>query len=221
MTDPLTGEKVLCKAWGSYGDYIYDWPSKYDLVFWPLTSENWICLNLKNGYAAFNSDFEKVSNEEKKTLKRWLGQNYKPSQAPKSHAEQLGWLEKVYRQRKTNVDFWSTFYRLMAYVHRNDQKQSMEYVKKALPLLEAQLKANPGAIARINILFMLGEYNRRTGEAKKAKEYFTQVKTAKYKDKDGQERTGHPYFVKLVQDCENLPKDKSLNESDADVRQIK
>lgn len=210
-TDPLTGEKVPAHEIMSYGGYIYRWPSKYDLVFWPLTDEMWICLNPNNGFAAFNPDFEKVSDQEKKTLKEWLAKNYKPSQVPKSHEEKLAWLENVYRQRKMDDDFWCKFYRLMAYVHRKDQKKSMEYVRKAIPLLEAKLKANPQGIGKIEVLFLLGEYYRRTGEADKSTTYFAQAKTAKYKDENGKEQVGHPYFVDLVRDREQPAKEEPSN----------
>jgi tetratricopeptide (TPR) repeat protein len=214
-TDPLTGEKVPAWEIMSYGSYIYKWPSKYDLVFWPLTDEGYICFNPKNGYGAFNGDFEKISGEEKKTLTKWLSENYKPSEAPKSHKEKLAWLEKVYSQRKMDNDFWCRFYRLMAYVHRGDHNKSVEYVKKAIPLLNAKLQTNPEGIAKIEVLFLLGEYHRRTGELEKAKEYFAQVKKAKYKDDNGKEQTGHPYYVGLVQDREQLLEEESSNKADS------
>jgi hypothetical protein len=215
MTDPLTGEKVLAQKIVSSGGYIYNWPSKYDLVFWPFTDEKWICLNPKNGYAAFNNDFEKMTDGGKKTLTKWLSENYKPSQAPKSHEEKLTWLEKVYHQRTMDDEFWSRFYRLMAYFHREDQKKSMEYVKKAIPLLQARLNANPTGDDRIGVLFLLGEYYRRSGEVEKAKEYFSKVKMAKYKDEHGKERTGHPYFVGLVRDREDVLKEESSKKTDS------
>ena len=203
-TDPLSGEKVPAYGIMSYGSYIYHWPSKYDLVFWPLTAEQWICLNPKNGYAAFNNDFEKLSTEEKEKLRKWLKKNYKPSKAPKSHREKLAWLERVYRQRKMDDEFWSRFYRLMAYVHRGDKKTSMAYVKKAIPLLQKKLERDPKGVDRIATLYLLGEYSRRTGRKKEAKDYFEQVRKAKYKDRDGKEKTGHPYFLGLVRDREKL-----------------
>lgn len=215
-TDPLTGEKVAAWAIMSYGSYIYRWPSKFDLVFWPLTDEKWICLNPKNGYSAFNGDFEKVPDEEKKALTEWLAKNYDPSQAPGSHKEKLAWLERVYRQRKMDDGFWCRFYRLMAYVYREDQKKSMGYVKKAIPILEANLKAKPEGIAEIESLFLLGEYYRRTGETQKAGKYFAQLKTAKYKDKDGNEQVGHPYFIALVQEREKPRKEESSNKPEPD-----
>jgi len=75
--DPLTGEKVDGWQWGSYGSYIYQYPSKVDLVYWPLTDERWICVNPKNGYGAFNDDFEELSDDKKKTLSKWLKECWK------------------------------------------------------------------------------------------------------------------------------------------------
>lgn len=198
QTDPLSGEKVPSYEIMSYGNYIYNWPSKYDLVFWPLTDEKWICLNPKNGYAAFSDDFEKLSDEEKNALKEWLPQNYKPEQPPATHEAKLEWLEKVYGQRKMDDDFWCRFYRLMAYIHRKDKSKSIAYVKKALPLLDRKLESKPEGIDKLEVLYLLGEYHRRLGEKEKAESFFAQVKDVKYKDEEGNETVGNPYFVALV-----------------------
>lgn len=202
-TDPLTGEKVPAAEVVSFGDYVYDSPSKYDLVFWPLTDWHFICLNPKNGYAAFNSDFEKLSDEEKVALTDWLAKNYNPAQPPKSHKDKLAWLEKVYGQRRMDDEFWCRFYRLMAYVHREDEKTSLAYVQKAMPFLQKKLGLNPKGIDRLNVLYLLGEYHRRLGEARTAEEYFSQLKDVTYTDDKGREQIGHPYFIKLVQDLQN------------------
>ena len=216
LTDPLSGDKVPAYRIKSFGSYIYNWPSKYDLVFWPLTTDNWICLNPKNGYGAFNHDFEAVSFTEKLRLKNWLAKNYNPSAAPESHTEKLAWIEQLYRHRNKDDDFWCKFYRLMAYVHREDPIKSMEYVNKAIPLLETKLKSNPTGVERIEVLFLLGEYYRRSGDLEKTKMYFEEVKLSKYKDKEGNERVEHPYFIGLIQDRENPKKDvlsKSLDKN--------
>lgn len=199
-TDPLTGEQIPSVKIISYGDDIYDSPSKYDLIFWPLTEEIWICLNLKNGYAAFNDDFEALPESEKEGLTHWLKDNYTPNNPPKNHKEKLAWLEKVYTHRNMDDEFWCRFYRLMVYVHREDESTSMAYVRKAVPLLEKNLALNPEGLDKLEVLFLLGEYHRRLGDSKRAQEYFAQVKGVRYKDEDGKERSGHPYFVKLVKD---------------------
>ena len=76
LTDPLTGEKVASQQILSYGSYIYDWPSKFDVVFWPLTAEEFICINPKNGYASFNDDFEEVPEDQREGLRKWLAEKF-------------------------------------------------------------------------------------------------------------------------------------------------
>lgn len=204
LTDPLTGEKVPAREIASFGGYIYEWPSKFDLVFWPMTDESFICLNPKSGYAAFNDEFEKLTPEEVEKLRDWLAKNYDPERPPRTHIEKLEWLERVYEQRRMPPTFWRRFYCLMAYMLREDEARSLAYVRKALPLLEEELSGNPSNVARIEVLYLLGEYHRRIGETEKARDFFRQVRGASYVDSDGKTRTSHPYFVGLVRDREKL-----------------
>lgn len=204
LTDPLTGEKVPAREIMSYGSYIYNWPSKFDLVFWPLTDESFICINAKTGYAAFNPDFEKVRDGEKENLKKWLAAHWDPKAPPRTHPQKLLWLEQVYAQRKMDDAFWSRFYRLMAYTFREDREKSLAYVRRAMPLLEAKLAAGPKDAELLETLFLIGEYSRRLGDETRAREFFGKVKAVKYQDRDGSEKTGHPYFLELLADREKL-----------------
>ncbi|KOR32690.1 hypothetical protein TI05_05690 [Achromatium sp. WMS3] len=188
-TDPLTGDSVSCQEITSFGGYIYHWPSKYDLVFWPWTSSQWIIMNKRNGYAAFNSHFEKVPDAQKPALRKWLAANYDPQNPPSSHKEKLLWLEKVYSQRHKNDEFWSHFYRIMVYIHRDDENIAKVYIKKTLPLLEKSLQSASNVHKQLEALYLLGEYHLRLKNFKQAKEYFEQVK-----------QIDHPYFNKLVKD---------------------
>jgi tetratricopeptide (TPR) repeat protein len=202
--DPISGQKVQVQEIASYGTYIYRWPSKFDLVFWPFTDENWIWFCPGSGYVSFGNDFEKLSAEEKDRLKVWLRANYDPSKPPRTYFEKLDWLEKLYSVRQMDEAFWRWFYRVLAYAHRDDEAASLAYVRKALPLIEKHLASNPTGMARIEALYLLGEYSRRTGNIQKARECFAEVKTAKYKEKDGTEKEGSPYFLELVTDREAL-----------------
>ncbi len=199
LTDPLTGKKVDAFEVMSYGSYIYDWDSKYDLVFWPLTDPHAICLDPENGYAAFNPHFEELPAEQRKPLAEWLAKNYDPARPPRTHLEKLAWLEKVYGQRGMDDAFWSRFYRLMAFVQRDDRQASLAYVRKAMPLLEKKLAADPKDTERLEVLFLLGEYHRRLGDEEAAQKYFGQVKDVEYLDEEQKPHVGHPYFLKLVE----------------------
>jgi hypothetical protein len=58
VPDPLR-QDAICKVAEpmSYGSYIYQWPSKYDQVFWPLTVPNGIWFCPESGFAAFIGEF--------------------------------------------------------------------------------------------------------------------------------------------------------------------
>src|SRR5262249_50984621 len=49
----------------SYGDYIYDWPSKYDLVFSPRDYPQWIWRCKASGYVSFPHEFASFSGAER------------------------------------------------------------------------------------------------------------------------------------------------------------
>ena len=102
-------------------------------------------------------------------------------------------------------EFWCSFYRLMAYMHRDDKSTSIAYVKRAMPLLEKKLATKPEGIKRIETVYLLGEYNRRLGNQAKAKAFFVEAKLTKYTDEEGKEQVAHPYFAVLITDREKLP----------------
>lgn len=56
--DPFSDGKCIAHSPVSSGSYIYHWPSKYDLVFWPFTDPHWVWHCPTSGYVAFGSDFE-------------------------------------------------------------------------------------------------------------------------------------------------------------------
>jgi hypothetical protein len=202
--DPISGEEITVQEIMSYTSDMKSSPSRYDMIFFPLTDERWIWLSPASGYASFGNDFSLLKEEEKTRLSKWLKENYDPSKAPNTYDHKLAWLEKIYGQRDKNEVFWCRFYRVMAYAYRNDNEKSIEYVRKALPLLNRELETKPGGVERIEVLYLLGEYSRRTGQERAAREYFEQVKTATYKTKKGEEKIGHPFFLELVKDREQL-----------------
>lgn len=201
-TDPLTGDPVEVSEIVSYGDYIYLWPSKYDVIYWPLTDPHWIWFCPKSGYASFANDFSQVDEVQKKALVKWLKKNYDPKKKFESHAELLEWVEKIYKQREMDDDFWCRFYRLMAYTYRDEPEMSIKYVRIALPLLEKELDKGKGKrdFERISVVYLLGEYNRRLGKTDLAIEFFNKAKEMEYKDEHGTVKKGHPYFIELIDD---------------------
>ena len=205
VRDPVSGSDIDVQEPTSWGSYIYSWPGKEDQVFWPMTDDHWLWFNPKSGYGAFGSDFARLEGETLARVQAWLAANYDRTTRPATRSELLAWLEKIYDQRGMDEKFWCFFYRLMAFEYSHDEPaKSLEYVRKALPLLERQLANGESDYGRIATLYLLGEYHRRLGNLDASRSYFDQAKSAPYKDDEGQTLVGAPYFVKLIEEREAL-----------------
>ncbi len=205
VRDPVSGTKIKVQEPMSSGSYIYSWPGKEDQVFWPMTADQWLWFNPKSGYGAFGDDFEKLEGEALERVKSWLAANYDETQPPSTRTELLAWLEQIYAQRGMDDDFWCYFNRLMAYeLSKSDPEKSLEYVRKALPLLERELVNPESDGSRIATLYLLGEYHRRLGHPDESRNYFDQVRSATYQDREGNTLVGSPYFVALVEEREKI-----------------
>ena len=205
VRDPVSGKNIKVQEPMSSGSYIYSWPGKEDQVFWPATDENWLWFNPKSGYGAFGDDFDALEGEALERVKSWLGANYDKTKPPRTRLELLAWLEQIYGQRGMDEDFWCFFYRLMAFEHSQSQPaRSLEYVRKALPMLERELPNAASDDRRIAVLYLLGEYNRRLGSLDASHSYFDQVRSAPYKNREGETRVGAPYFMELIEEREKL-----------------
>jgi hypothetical protein len=203
--DPVSGRSIKVQEPVSSGSYIYQWPGKEDQVFWPFTDDAWLRFNPKTGYGAFGEEFETLEGDALDRVKSWLGTNYDKLKPPRTRLEKLAWLEKIYEQRGMDDGFRCFFYRLMAFENsETDPVLSLEYVRKALPLLEQQLTRAADVEERLPVLYLLGEYHRRLGNAALAKEFFGEARAVTFKDEDGEERVGSEYFNDLMDEREAL-----------------
>jgi hypothetical protein len=205
VRDPVSGRSFEVHEPASYGSYIYSWPGKEDQVFWPFTDEAWLRFNPKSGYGAFGEDFESLEGEALERVKTWLAAHYDRRRPPRTRIEKLEWLGKLYEARGVDDDFRCFFYRLMAFEYsESDPAASLEYVRKAVPLLERQLLAASEADERLPVLYLLGEYHRRLGDVVLARDFFEQARAVTYKDEEGVEHVGSEYFNQLIEEREAL-----------------
>jgi hypothetical protein len=203
--DPVSGRSIVVQEPVSSGSYIYSWPGKEDQVFWPMTDDSWLWFNPKSGYGAFGDDFAELEGDSLHRVKTWLAAHYDKSKPPVTRIEKLAWLEQIYGQRGMDEDFWCFFNRLMAFEYSElDPAKSLDYVKKAVPMLERQLVNPKSDDDRIAALYLLGEYKRRLGDLDASHSYFDQVKSAPYKNGEGEALVGPPYFVELIEEREKL-----------------
>lgn len=176
---PVEVECPVCKTKNnflepmSYGNYIYDFPSKYQLVFWPHTdSASWYSCK-KCRYTAYMGVFKNVPPEKIAELRTLLEGVYLPPQKTISGeegrhrppyteisvAERIAVAEKVYRVLGNPDDaFWNHFYRVKAYHLENDKKlaEADEARKKSLALSERMLADKEKAGSRKEVLYLIG-----------------------------------------------------------------
>jgi len=203
--DPFSDGKCHTPRVNSYGGYVYAWPSKYDIVYWPFIDANWLWYCPKSGYASFGNDFGELSETEHEAVTALLSERYEGGIGEWNFRRRLLWAEEIYRARDTDLRFWSWFYRLLAYLHGDDAKESEKYVRKALPLLQRQLESLKAGIEIPTVLYLLGEYHRRLGKTDAARGYFDKAKSWSGKD-EGSDKANLVYLKEIIAERQALLK---------------
>ncbi|MHC4915554.1 MAG: hypothetical protein ACYTGB_08680, partial [Planctomycetota bacterium] len=125
----------------SYGGYIYDWPTKYQFFFWPLTERKSVYCCLKCRLSCFMWDFEKLPAAKHDAVRKALenakfDQEYAdPAKIPMT--QRLALAEKVYRTLGKDDGFWCLFHRVRAYHIEDEAKNLKDAEKKAAAQKEA------------------------------------------------------------------------------------
>lgn len=184
---PVCKTKNTFQAWGSYGSYIYSWPSKYQWVFWPWTESPSVYLCKKCHVATFLNDFEKIPKDKVSTLEKELAsipitrkfKNY--MEVPMS--ERLEIAEKVYRMLPDKGDgFWNHLYRVKGY-HYGQEKQTEKAAESRTRALELTKKmmAEPASKTPLKeLLYISGAMKHFLSDDKGALEDFKKGLTTKF-----------------------------------------
>lgn len=235
--NPVEVECPICKTknifleWGSYGNYIYMYPSKYQLIFWPYTDgAAWYsCKKCK--LTTFMEDFKDIPADKIQALRQALKDVSLPPQKERSTEQsmenppylelptsaRLVVAEKVYRTLgRTEDEFWSHFYRVMAYHFDADERsaEADEARRKALAITERMIadKANEGM--QKELLYVAGAMKHFLRDDAGALKYFEQAKRLTYVSKElkPEDNKGYDgYLSKLIDDyIEALRKGKKL-----------
>lgn len=185
ITCPLSKTKNTFLVWGSYGSYIYLWPSKYQLLFWPYTESAVLYSCKKCRLTTFMDDFEKVSADKFSALTATLKDTHLPAKADYTEipmSARLAVAEKVYRTLGQSSDeFWCHFYRVLGY-HLDAEKKATEADEarqKALAIVTKQL-ADPKRDGRKELWYISAAMRHFLRDDAGALGDFEQVKTTKY-----------------------------------------
>jgi hypothetical protein len=184
MECPLCGKSTKMEVIASYGSYIYNWPSKHQLIFWPVTTGYALYFCEHCHLAMFMGDFQdlaKQSQEKREAVKQAVAP-LKKEQPDKRYYQismpyRLKIAEAAYRQLDKDDAFWCRFYRIQGYhlAGAGDQKGAKAARLKALKLVEKMIDGKVSEPPMKELVFIKGSMQYFTGQKELAKATLKQV----------------------------------------------
>jgi hypothetical protein len=188
----------------SSGSYIYQWPSKYDQVFWPLTDPNGIWFCQESGFTAFIDDF-KLTAGERAAVAAELA-SYKPIERP-TLREKLVLLQKSYGARSMDARTKLRLWRVLAYYHETELRDldgAAVFRRQALEMIEAALRTDLPEGDRLEYLFVSAAYSRELGDLEKSKAGVRSLEEALKGSKDKKLEGFVEYLSELKNDIDRI-----------------
>src|SRR4030095_13491964 len=146
----------------SYGSYIYQWPEKFQLIFWPLTDNNVLYSCKKCRLTAFMWDFAEIPKEKLPVIKTKLDtMALKPVAEPYNKipmSQRLDIAAEIYSILAQDEMFWCRFYRVKGY-HYEAEKRGADAASaraKALELCKSLVAAKGNSGSRKEFLMISG-----------------------------------------------------------------
>ncbi|HYO64237.1 MAG TPA: DUF2225 domain-containing protein [Pyrinomonadaceae bacterium] len=196
---PVCKTKNTFLVWNSYGSYIYSWPSKFELIFWPYTDDPTVYSCKQCRLSAFMGDFEKTPKEKHDAIRKALeGVTLKP-RAPSADdalygeavylrvpvTERLLAAQKVYEVLGRDDDFWGHFQRVLGYHFEQEKKpkEADEARRRALAIAERMLADPARSGKRKELLYVTGAMRHFLKDDARALKDFQEALRLRYEDK--------------------------------------
>lgn len=188
FTCPIDKEKNTFMVVGSYGSYIYSYPSKYQWLFFPLTDSPTYYICKKCHLATFMWDFDELPKEKIAELQKILtgvkvSKNFKDyTELPIS--ERLEIMEKVYAVLDKDEYWWERFYRIKGYHYgqEGNAEKASEARKKSLEFTSKFLKNDKSKTPQKMLYYISGAIKHFTNDDKGALEDLQKALETKYQE---------------------------------------
>ena len=192
-TCPICTHKSEYQEIGSYGSYIYHWPSKYQYVFWPLTDEPSIYCCQKCHFTTYMWDFDNIPENKIAPLKEYLATVKIDKEYEKYYdipmITRLEIAENVYKILERDKEFWCQFYRVLGY-HCNGEKNAVKAKAvriKALNIAEEMLSDALYKGQEKEIFLIIAAMHHFTGEKDSALIYLDKASLFTYQNDKGEQ----------------------------------
>lgn len=182
--------------YASWGSYIYSYPSKFQLIFFPHTWSATIYSCKKCHLSLYMWDFKKFPEDKIAETARLLepiklsGEYKAYTDIPAS--EKLLIAEKVYRLLGRDDEFWNHFYRVLGYYCAKEGKadEAAAARRHALEIVQRMLQDPANAGHKKDLLVISASMYHFTGDDFSARNDLQQATALKFSDeKLGEERS--------------------------------
>jgi uncharacterized protein (DUF2225 family) len=206
-------EKVVCPicstendflAYASWGSYVYQYPSKFQLVFWPDTWSATVYSCKKCHLSLFMWDFNEFPKEKIESTKKSL-EGVKLSSGYKTYtdipaSEKLQIAERVYQGWNRDDEFWSHFYRVLGYHFAQEKKpeQAKEARLHALQITLRMLADSANEGRKKELLFLAASMHHFTGDNATALQELKTASALEYRDAKGDRERSKNYDAYLA-----------------------
>ncbi len=191
-TCPICKHKDIYQEIGSYGGYIYYWPSKYQYVYWPLTDFQSVYCCPQCHFSTYMWDFDSIPENKVDTITRFLatvtidGKSKDSSYLDIPITMRLEIAENVYKKLGRENEFWCQFYRVLGY-HYDQVKnihKAYEYRIKALNIARLMISNKMYHDQKKEIFFIIAAMHNFTGQKDSALVYLNKSSKLRYKNKN-------------------------------------
>lgn len=177
IVDPVSGKPCKVSTPASMGSYVYEWPEKYDQVFFPVTASDgiWAC---DSGFASMIGDIN-LSADERQRITAYL---QGPAQADGGVKDIVGRLrraESLYALRDLQPERRALIHRILAYDFENmagDADRAAFHRRAALEIMLGRLADETLSLAtRMEYVFVSANYLREFGDTARAERLYSQL----------------------------------------------
>lgn len=188
-TCPVCKQKHEYQDIGSYGGYIYNWPSKYQYVYWPLTDSQSVYCCTECYFSTYMWDFDSIPENKADTLSKFLSK-VKLEKEYEDYMDipmttRLEIAENVYKILGQDNEFWCQFYRVQGYhyAREKNKEKAKESRLKSLDYASLML-SDPAYIGQEKeVIFIIAAMKNFIGQKDSALIYLDKASSLTYKNK--------------------------------------
>jgi hypothetical protein len=190
FTCPIDNAKNTFLVVGSYGSYIYSYPSKYQWLFFPQTDSPTYYICKKCHLTTYMWDFNELPKDKIPALKKLLA-DVKVSKEFKEYTElpiteRLEIMDKVYSVLDKNEGWWQSFYRVKGYHYgkEGNAAKATEARRKSLELIQKEINGAKSETPKKLLYYISASMKHFLNDDKGALEDLQKSLETKYQEKN-------------------------------------